>query len=605
MKIILLSTLLYTNELLEDIIDINIVNLCREELDSDPQKFRYELSNEIKNILKQDIRKSLVNYVINYWKFYEVDNVILNVTSEVIEEYRTQLSLRKKIESGILPSKAKELATDIIRTILNDSRMKDVIDKVVKDATKDLTKDLERRLEKISHIAVNCVHAAAANKINSSIIKLFKEIFEESIKHGKKELEESELIEPKLGISYKTGLGLAAVILRKQITNIITKTLIDRLTTLIIRQAAKKIITRIIPIIGTVLIIFDIKDLVSGEVFFKNVEKTLTSYETRQNFLKVILNYLEEEFSREIDYISNELSKNIYITVKNTIKTMEKYNELVKNNPLLEDALREFLQLGNREKAIKLLELYKTIDELDLSEEFNKYLAQPDKLEIILELFPTMIPVITYKKSFGIVLEWYNILGSVEKFEKMVSYDLYKHIDPYNFPAELINKIMEFNNFEIIKFLIKNTTNEQLKIILKIESTKLEKFFEEHGTFGLSCLIDYVNANPITLNTFIDITLEKSKYIYILCNDDIKGLVSKYPYNLRSIIEIFESKNSIFGKIKVLIGIILGIYPIEVVRFFYPDLISIFVEPIMLLIMLILIILTVKFFFFRKEKREV
>ncbi|GAB6066229.1 hypothetical protein JCM9492_13220 [Aquifex pyrophilus] len=560
-----------------DFIAFDILYLCREELYSDPQKFRSGLKNEISQILNEDIKKAIPNLINNYWAQYKVDDVLVEVTKEVIMKYKNRLSTFEKIKAGLSPSTARDLGTRIANEVLNDPRFQESLRHVIEDTLKDTIKRLEKDIEGMSNIAIECIKSTSEYKgINSTIRKLFIQNFEEGLKKGTETFKASSLTmhTPDRYAGIAGGSLIIASRLSKRIAKLASKRLTGRITSMVIRIVGRRTVV-LIPIvgqiIGAVLLAADIKDLTSGESLFANIEKSLTSLETQDKLRQVIITSLEQEFSHEIFNISHELSKSIYVAVKTTVDRMEEYDRILKNNTVVENTINTLLQHGENKKAFQLLDIYVSAEQYGLAQDLERYLHDHEKLDILLELQPYSLSMAKDTKSFDHVFKWYEILNNnKEKFVKAVSLELHKYIDPENFGSQVINKLVDFNNFSTVKFLVENTNPSQLKNILLVESFKLEKFLSKHGSIGLKCLIDFSNINPLITDEFVSLVLENEKRLYILCKNDIKDYALKHPQDLKSIVEVFESRNNILSKIKIFIGAVFGIYPFEIVKLVYP-----------------------------------
>jgi hypothetical protein len=361
-------------------------------------------------------------------------------------------------------------------------------------------------------------------------------------------------------IPYGTAAGIALVVLRKQILKTVERQLARKILVRISGQVVKRVVSKLIPFIGILLTAWDVKNVVSGDALFEPLQEALTSQEIKDTIRKEIIAALKEEMTKEAKTLAHDISKNIYIALKVTIEKLTKYNELLNEDPLLLQVFENLVQHGKTQEALKLLDLALYVKKLGIYDQLESILAQPQKLETILKIYPTFLPILKYTKSFEDVYLWYQLVDEdPEKFKKVVDLELYKYLDPRKLNKQTVNYLLQFTNFATVKLLLENVPTEELKNLTAIPPYKLEKFIDNYGIKGLQCLTHYAKIKPRLATRIVELSEKDPKAVYFFCQTQVKEYIAQYPALFDEVVEIYEAQKNFLGKVFLILETVIGL----------------------------------------------
>ena len=549
---------------LDYIYEQEIIQSCQSELEENPILFRQKLRIKIQEILNNDISRNINNLINFYWDKYQLPKIYNAIIKEKIEKVVRNTSLWERIKGSFSSSEIKKLSEQIIRKTFADIRMKNTLNILIQSVSNNITQRLEKKIKQLQDLSLQCIRVALSN-INPVLHKLVNLSLQKSKEEGLKNFKSR--ISPSTTFPYWSGAGVSLIILRKQITNIIMKRLGKTLASRIIGQVLKRVVSRVIPVIGILLTAKDIVNIASGNELKETLTSALTSEEAVDSIKKQLINGMTLQFNKEIESIANDLSRKFYIAVKTTINKLDKYNELVQDDLLLQQRLDQILQQGDSEKAQKLLDLAYYVKRLGLYDHFQTIISNEEKLDALISIYPQMLPVLNYTKSLDTVYEWFVLVGKdKQKFQKLVDLEIYKYLKPSDIDSSVLDYLLKFDKYATVKYLLSVVNLKDLRKITHIEPIYIENILENYGAKGVKCIVDYLKINPTLASKIAKITVEKEKIFYFLCKEEIKNYLSQNPNDLDAIVDIYESKNSIFGKAKLILGQFIGIYPSEIIR---------------------------------------
>ena len=552
---------------LADLYNPSLAQLCKNELESNPQEFLNKLKTTIYVYLTQDLEKNVDNLVNYYWEVYRIDETYDRVVKRIIEQYKENTSLWTKIKGNFSPDTAKKLGEKIAVKTFADPLLQNALSQLIQSVTADSITRFKDKLFRLQNVLlVNCLEDSLKGKMDPVLLKLFGNVIQEGTKRGVGNL---KLQGGSVVFNWPTGgsIGTLLILFHKQIAESISKRLAYSMTTRIMGQVLKRVATRVIPVIGIILTAWDIKDIVSGDSLFNSLQEVLTSQETKDTFRREVVKALKAEITDSANHIAIDLSKRIYVAIKSYTDTLIKYNELLKEDPLLRNIIDWYAQRGETDKAQKLLELALTLKGLKLYDQLELFLTQPQKLDKLLEVYPDFIPVLKYTKSLEVVYRWYTLVGEDKKlFDKLVDYELYKYVNPQEVEPDLVQYLLSFSEFSTAKLLLKTLPPEEIKKLEVVPPDELERFIKLFGVKGVRCLTFYADIRPPLAQKFVKETLKEEKLFYFLCRKEVKEYLKENPEDFDKIAELYKESKNLFGKVLVLVNTLIGKYPPSLVK---------------------------------------
>ncbi len=596
---------------LADLYNTYLAQFCKNELENNPQEFLNKLKNTIYIFLNQKIKNNIENLVNYYWDTYHIDETLDMVIIRIIEQYKENTSLWVKIKGSFSSDVAKKLGEEIATKAFTDPALQNALTQLIQSVTSEIISEFKKDLFTIqNNFLTYCIEDFTNGKIDPVLLKIFGNVLQEGTKKGISNL---ALETDSMGFNIPTkgiiGISFIVVSIRKQLLNYLSRRLASRIATRIAGQVLKRIATRVIPLIGVILTVWDIKDIATGESLFNTLQEVLTSSETKDKFRQEIIKSLKDELTDSANYIAADLSKRLFVAIKTYTEILVKYNELLKEDPLLHNVLNWYAQNGQVDKAQKLLDLALFLKRIKLYNQLENYLTQPQKLDKLLEIYPEFLPVLKYTQSLNDVYRWYQLVDENKKlFIKLVDYEIYKYFNPQEISSDLVQYLLSFSEFSTVKLILKTISLKELNKLKIIPADSLERFIKIFGVKGLKCLSFYADINPSLTKEIVKESLKQEKIFYILCKRDIKEYLQQHPEDFTKVLEVYKSTTNLLGKISVFISTLFGQYPISIVKLLSPGIyyITIAVWTILFVIVFSFIVKFAAFlkYFSKKAKKD-
>ena len=596
---------------LADLYNTYLAQFCKNELENNPQEFLNKLKNTIYIFLNQKIKNNIENLVNYYWDTYHIDETLDMVIIRIIEQYKENTSLWVKIKGSFSSDVAKKLGEEIATKAFTDPALQNALTQLIQSVTSEIISEFKKDLFTIqNNFLTYCIEDFTNGKIDPVLLKIFGNVLQEGTKKGISNL---ALETDSMGFNIPTkgiiGISFIVVSIRKQLLNYLSRRLASRIATRIAGQVLKRIATRVIPLIGVILTVWDIKDIATGESLFNTLQEVLTSSETKDKFRQEIIKSLKDELTDSANYIAADLSKRLFVAIKTYTEILVKYNELLKEDPLLYNVLNWYAQNGQVDKAQKLLDLALFLKNIKLYNQLENYLTRPQKLDKLLEIYPEFLPVLKYTQSLNDVYRWYQLVDENKKlFIKLVDYEIYKYFNPQEISSDLVQYLLGFSEFSTVKLILKTISLKELNKLKIIPADSLERFIKIFGVKGLKCLSFYADINPSLTKEIVKESLKQEKIFYILCKRDIKEYLQQHPEDFTKVLEVYKSTTNLLGKISVFISTLFGQYPISIVKLLSPGIyyITIAVWTILFVIVFSFIVKFAAFlkYFSKKAKKD-
>lgn len=435
----------------------------------DPNALRTEMATRTLASVQDDsgnLNIDIAQIVAREWRTLAMDTTIKILVQQAVEEERTNSNYWERLRSGWDTRKAKELADKIANRAFGSEDFLQALEQLSTAVSETIALQMDSIVQQSASASLLCVQefigqsygVAVQESFNNAVAREFQDAALDNITPD---------ISTGVGMEFgaQTGVGVSVIIIT-QVSRHLMVRLGQRLSQRLAGKIASRLASRfgsvVVPVVGWVvgigLIVFDLIDGNAGA--FAMIEEALTSPEVSQEIQREVVEAVSIELPSISADLAREVSEAIYAQWNAFLRKFRQVLHLAQREP----EFKNFLDSAAARDFDILATLYSTIGEQPIMAAVAN-----GNLLIFLDLpYPARVSALELLKrnhSLEHVLAWWNLTGSSEKFNRIISY----RIPQYKRPDELTKPIVD----ELLNY----TSNTANKLIL-LPPEHMERFLQ-------------------------------------------------------------------------------------------------------------------------------
>ena len=473
------------------------------------------LTNELELICKKtfdsksfDLRKSMTTA----WSALRVDAAIDRSVDMAIQQVSRSTGDFEKFFSGFSESKAQELSAEVSKRAFESEIFTKTMDNLVESIARDASKQIDLWALESESKSFVCLKEFMGKQYAKNLSDIFK--LEMNLKgpqlDGIRDVKVSSSI---LEMHGKGVAGAALVALNavfKRSINTIATRIASRIAGRVAANFVSKLVSRGIPIFGTMLIIQDIVENKNG--ILPELSVALKDPAIKKEVFDQVGSSLAEELNKRANELPVKIANtfiSLWADFKGKFQDVLEYSQ--KNSKL-----RQLIENSSPDQFPKISTLFSISRTIMSDEELGKTFTNGQFVKA-LRFNDDTYQILSYSKSMDVYFQWVNTYPA--QIDMICSLGIYKYKSPGDLGKDVFQQILSYDRDTLLK-LIRYDSGDII-LMSDISRDNLKKMFSFLSPAEIKMFIKMYKDSDVNFRNNLVTLFSGSPVVVKKLNDEI------------------------------------------------------------------------------------